>query len=98
MKLTSRESLTHIRALRYGTLSLVDPDNRRPVDYDMRRNLLEVRTLSGGADVMKLMDEGMPKLWTIHKALDSASTSSGFFRRRWHLHTDFCRGPNCVIA
>jgi (1->4)-alpha-D-glucan 1-alpha-D-glucosylmutase len=39
-------------------LSLVDPDNRRPVDFDLRRRLL--------ADVGP--DE--PKLWVTHRALD----------------------------
>ncbi|HZD50693.1 MAG TPA: malto-oligosyltrehalose synthase [Silvibacterium sp.] len=54
-------------------LSLVDPDNRRPVDYDLRRKLLsELQQLSGddiGAQIMNRADEGLPKLWTIHQAL-----------------------------
>ena len=50
-------------------LSLVDPDNRRPVDYALRRRLLaEMQTMSVG-DEMRRMDEGLPKLWTIHHAL-----------------------------
>ncbi len=50
-------------------LSLVDPDNRRPVDYALRRRLLaEMQTMSV-AEVMEHMDEGLPKLWTIHHAL-----------------------------
>jgi (1->4)-alpha-D-glucan 1-alpha-D-glucosylmutase len=51
-------------------LSLVDPDNRRPVDYSVRRELLErVRTASP-ADVLGWADEGAPKLWLISRALD----------------------------
>ena len=54
-------------------LSLVDPDNRRPVDYDMRRKLLEeLQQLSGNdiaVQIMRRADEGLPKLWTIHQAL-----------------------------
>ncbi|WP_317890955.1 malto-oligosyltrehalose synthase [Granulicella arctica] len=54
-------------------LSLVDPDNRRPVDYTERLNLLkELRTLSvpeAARLAVQRMDEGMPKLWTIHRAL-----------------------------
>ena len=51
-------------------LSLVDPDNRRPVDYDVRRRLLEkVRSASAG-EVLGWADEGAPKLWLIQRALD----------------------------
>ena len=50
-------------------LSLVDPDNRRPVDYDLRRRLLkEIHTLTI-PQIMARIDEGLPKLWTIHRAL-----------------------------
>ena len=51
-------------------LSLADPDNRRPVDYDARRNML--RELERGMDVeeiMRRMDSGLPKLWLAHNAL-----------------------------
>jgi (1->4)-alpha-D-glucan 1-alpha-D-glucosylmutase len=54
-------------------LSLVDPDNRRPVDYDTRRRLLdEIKHLepcAGAALAMRRSEEGLPKLWTIHRAL-----------------------------
>jgi (1->4)-alpha-D-glucan 1-alpha-D-glucosylmutase len=50
-------------------LSLVDPDNRRPVDYKLRCRLLqEIQTLSA-SQVMERIDEGLPKLWTISRAL-----------------------------
>jgi (1->4)-alpha-D-glucan 1-alpha-D-glucosylmutase len=49
--------------------SLVDPDNRRPVDYKLRCRLLrEMQTMCAG-QVMERMEEGLPKLWTIHHAL-----------------------------
>jgi len=51
-------------------LSLVDPDNRRAVDYDLRRMMLN--ELQGGADadeIMRGMDTGMPKLYVVHMAL-----------------------------
>ncbi len=54
-------------------LSLVDPDNRRPVDYALRRRLLdELQSLRGdniAAQIMARSDEGLPKLWTIYQAL-----------------------------
>lgn len=50
-------------------LSLVDPDNRRPVDYDLRRRLLtEMRDMSS-ADVLERWDDGLPKLWTVFHGL-----------------------------
>ena len=54
-------------------LSLVDPDNRRPVNYEERRRLLgelmEMRGDNVAAQVMARADEGLPKMWTIHQAL-----------------------------
>jgi len=50
-------------------LSLVDPDNRRPVDYALRRKLLAEMKTQDAAGVMARMDEGLPKLWVIHRAL-----------------------------
>lgn len=50
-------------------LSLVDPDNRRPVDYELRRNLLaELPSLSPSA-IWKRQDEGLPKLWLTHQCM-----------------------------
>jgi (1->4)-alpha-D-glucan 1-alpha-D-glucosylmutase len=50
--------------------SLVDPDNRRPVDFDRRRRLLKDLPGLTPEEAMKRMDEGLPKLWVIAKALD----------------------------
>jgi (1->4)-alpha-D-glucan 1-alpha-D-glucosylmutase len=54
-------------------LSLVDPDNRRPVDYARRRKLFKEMKAMNGADaashVMGRIEEGMPKMWTIFHAL-----------------------------
>jgi (1->4)-alpha-D-glucan 1-alpha-D-glucosylmutase len=51
-------------------LSLVDPDNRRPVDFGLRAGLLEeVRSLSA-SDAWGRADEGLPKLWLLHRLLD----------------------------
>jgi (1->4)-alpha-D-glucan 1-alpha-D-glucosylmutase len=51
-------------------LSLVDPDNRRPVDYEERFNMLK-RLQAGmeASDVLRGMDSGLPKLWVTHCAL-----------------------------
>jgi len=50
-------------------LSLVDPDNRRPVDYDRRRQLLAALNGATPEAIWACIDEGMPKLWVIRQAL-----------------------------
>jgi (1->4)-alpha-D-glucan 1-alpha-D-glucosylmutase len=50
-------------------LSLVDPDNRRPVDYELRRRLLGESEGMDAAALMQRMDEGLPKLVVVHRAL-----------------------------
>jgi (1->4)-alpha-D-glucan 1-alpha-D-glucosylmutase len=51
-------------------LSLVDPDNRRQVDYDRRESLLsDVRDI-GPMQAMARSDDGTPKLWLIARLLD----------------------------
>jgi (1->4)-alpha-D-glucan 1-alpha-D-glucosylmutase len=49
--------------------SLVDPDNRRPVDYALRKKLLcEMKSLNV-AQVVERAAEGLPKMWLVHHAL-----------------------------
>jgi (1->4)-alpha-D-glucan 1-alpha-D-glucosylmutase len=50
-------------------LSLVDPDNRRKVDYAERRKLLsELPGLCPKA-ILGRADHGLPKLWTVYQSL-----------------------------
>jgi len=49
--------------------SLVDPDNRRPVDYDRRRQLLAELDEVPVNKIVARMDEGLPKLWVTRQAL-----------------------------
>jgi (1->4)-alpha-D-glucan 1-alpha-D-glucosylmutase len=51
-------------------LSLVDPDNRRPVDFDLRRRLLVEAHASDAAGAWARRDDGLPKLWLVRHALD----------------------------
>jgi len=60
-------------------LSLVDPDNRRPVDYALRRRLLTELGGLNAAQVMARMDEGLPKLWVIHHALRLRAEQPAWF-------------------
>ncbi len=50
-------------------LSLVDPDNRRPVDYELRRRLLRELEHLSPEEILNRMDEGLPKLHVIHQCL-----------------------------
>ncbi|MFL6204091.1 MAG: malto-oligosyltrehalose synthase [Acidimicrobiales bacterium] len=50
-------------------LSLVDPDNRRPVDFERRRTLLDQLDRSP-AGLALPSPEGGAKLWLIHRLLD----------------------------
>ncbi len=49
--------------------SLVDPDNRRPVDYDARRKLLHELPGLSPDTIWQRRREGLPKLWIIRQAL-----------------------------
>jgi (1->4)-alpha-D-glucan 1-alpha-D-glucosylmutase len=49
--------------------SLVDPDNRRPVDYAARRSLLAALAGAGPEDALARAGEGGPKLWLIQRLL-----------------------------
>ncbi|MBW3662870.1 MAG: malto-oligosyltrehalose synthase [Actinobacteria bacterium] len=51
-------------------LSLVDPDNRRPVDFDLRRRLLtQLATDPSPGKILARMDVGLPKLHVVQQAL-----------------------------
>jgi (1->4)-alpha-D-glucan 1-alpha-D-glucosylmutase len=51
-------------------LSLVDPDNRRPVDYDLRRAMLaDLQTGMSVEEIMDRMNSGLSKLFVAHTAL-----------------------------
>jgi (1->4)-alpha-D-glucan 1-alpha-D-glucosylmutase len=51
-------------------LSLVDPDNRRPVDYGPRRKLLDdLKKGLSAEEILARMDEGLPKLWLVRQGL-----------------------------
>lgn len=49
--------------------SLVDPDNRRSVDFGLRQSLLKAAGSMSAEQVWKRRSEGLPKLWLIRKTL-----------------------------
>jgi len=62
------------------SLTLVDPDNRRPVDFALRRRLLEEVRTSTPEQVLARADEGIPKLWLIHRALPARPQDEDDYR------------------
>jgi (1->4)-alpha-D-glucan 1-alpha-D-glucosylmutase len=50
-------------------LSLVDPDNRRPVDFAMRAQLLKRTPDLSAADALSDWESGLPKLWMTARVL-----------------------------
>ena len=62
-------------------LSLVDPDNRRPVDFEQRKNFLNrCRSLSA-AEATADWDSGLPKIWMISRVLELRRRRPQYFSR-----------------
>jgi (1->4)-alpha-D-glucan 1-alpha-D-glucosylmutase len=69
LKLTSPGVPDFYQGTEIWDLSLVDPDNRRPVDYELRRKLLNEIPKLSASEVLRRSDEGLPKLWTVYHGL-----------------------------
>jgi (1->4)-alpha-D-glucan 1-alpha-D-glucosylmutase len=50
-------------------LSLVDPDNRRPVNFELRSALLRRCSELSAAETLRDWDSGLPKLWMTARVL-----------------------------
>lgn len=61
-------------------LALVDPDNRRPVDFERRRRLLAELPSLGAERVLGRWREGAPKLWLLHHLLTLRRAAPALFR------------------
>ena len=60
-------------------LSLVDPDNRRPVDFASRAQLLARARDMRAPEVLQGWDSGLPKLWMIMRILTLRRGRGGLF-------------------
>ncbi len=69
LKLTSPGVPDIYQGCELWDLSLVDPDNRRPVDYELRRQLLRALEGMSPEQILARMDEALPKLWVIRQSL-----------------------------
>jgi (1->4)-alpha-D-glucan 1-alpha-D-glucosylmutase len=59
--------------------SLVDPDNRRPVDYALRARLLKELEGMDAKAVLARMDEGLPKMFVLLRALQLRTAHPEWF-------------------
>ncbi|HEV8714737.1 MAG TPA: malto-oligosyltrehalose synthase [Candidatus Binatia bacterium] len=91
--------------------SLVDPDNRRPVDYDRRRQLLDVlqeRIRTAGRDLVGLArglldarEDGRIKLYMIYRTLNYRREHPGLFSAGTYLPLEgigSCAEHVCAFA
>ncbi len=60
-------------------LSLVDPDNRRPVDFALRAGLMERARSASAAEALSDWDSGLPKLWMTARVLKARNERSEDF-------------------
>ena len=60
-------------------LSLVDPDNRRPVDFAARERLLAALAQAPPEEALRRAGEGGPKLWLIHRILRHRHRHPGLY-------------------
>jgi (1->4)-alpha-D-glucan 1-alpha-D-glucosylmutase len=64
-------------------LALVDPDNRRPVDFAARGELLDAVPHCSAAEAWSRAEEGLPKLWLLHRLLDLRRRRPSAFAGRY---------------
>jgi (1->4)-alpha-D-glucan 1-alpha-D-glucosylmutase len=74
--------------------SLVDPDNRRPVDYEARKKLLK----KDHSDALKSLQDGRAKLHVIRKGLEVRKKHPALFQgaRYTALYADEGREENLI--
>ncbi len=80
--------------------SLVDPDNRRPVDYALRRKLLGELDRMCADRILARAEEGLPKLWVIRQALRARNARPESFGAESSYEPLWASGPKAshVIA
>lgn len=81
-------------------LSLVDPDNRRPVDYAQRSRLLQELQGLDVSSILDRMDDGMPKLWIVQQALHLRNEHPDWFGSNASYEPIYAEGADAdrVIA
>ena len=78
--------------------SLVDPDNRRPVDYDARRNLLASLDGLSAAEAWAGRSSGSPKLMVVTRALETRAERPETFEGSYRALRAAGRHADRVVA
>ena len=65
--------------------SLVDPDNRRPVDYDLRRRMLKSLSKTNPKELMQTWADGRIKLFLTQRMLQFRRAHADVFKRGEYL-------------
>lgn len=82
-------------------LHLVDPDNRSPVDYEVRRAMLsELEQGLSAEEILQRIDTGLPKLWVSYKTLHLRRQKPEWFGVDGNYLPLLAEGPkkNYVVA
>lgn len=101
----------HYQGSELWDLHLVDPDNRGAVDYRVRRSMLaELEKGIPAEEIVKRMDDGLPKLWVIFKVLHLRLEHPDWFGKdagyipvaakgsRQHHVVSYLRGQNVAVV
>jgi len=110
LKLTAPGIPDIYQGMELWQLTLVDPDNRQPIDFDLRRRLLAELDHLSPEEILARADEGLPKLWTIRQSLRTRNAhpeefeSAGGYRALWPAGPKasylvaFQRGSDVIVA
>jgi (1->4)-alpha-D-glucan 1-alpha-D-glucosylmutase len=96
LKLTAPGTPDIYQGCELWNLSLVDPDNRGPVDFEARRKMLDFIRSATTNEVLDRMDEGAPKMFVIHRTLDVRRRLLGAFGVGSAYDPLWVNGPGAV--
>ena len=85
LKLTSPGVPDVYQGTELWDLSLVDPDNRRPVDYASRQRLLAEMEVATGPALLSAWPDGRVKLWLMARLLAVRKRRAAWFERAGYL-------------
>jgi (1->4)-alpha-D-glucan 1-alpha-D-glucosylmutase len=98
LKLTAPGAPDIYQGTELWDFSLVDPDNRRPVDFLLRQKLLANTADLSAEKAWQEWNSGLPKLWLIRRVLALRSRHPDWFGRDAQYQPLAAQGPACAHA